>query len=634
MGFAASHMALLFMAATATTAASDAPSLSLYLHLSWSKPEAALRRLIPAASAWGYNALVLEIGGNVELSAQGAAQAQWSKADLSAVLELARANGLEVIPCSSLLSHPECGPRQATYVDPTLGLRLWEPGVYDFLERYVSEVCDLFGRPRYFHARLDEAAQTIAENSQRLGVSPDSLLANHITRLNEIVSRQGARLIVYHDMLLPAEQVPIGTALGGAPLDCWKAVETIPRQVILNFWLYDFLPQHAPAVEFFTGRGFEVWVSPWMAPEAMCKWAAERAIPVLETTWCDPTSLAAYEGNLRAVVLSAEYTRNPQLTHQNALPWDPLLRAVEALNPPLPTPGALAQVPLPGSFILEGLPETVEFRGHRLWLTPLLLSEPQESVDDRLAVAQLPLSLIRSDGTEHRIDGVNRGRGEAELILYTPAFGPHTNTNMFGGEAVITDGIVSDVAGNPWGAGGYVIPPGGCVISGHCAGDVPGFMASLRMWEPVRIVDAQGQDMLPPARPDDELQDGVALPVDAGRPVRELWLFHATLREMSRRRVGQVVLVDDVGRECAFDVQSRRHVASYRVPRWLMDADGRPADDSWLAWSEDRGYGDARCLWATRFLLDQPVKISVLRIRPTPAGAAAGWVMAAVAVGR
>jgi uncharacterized lipoprotein YddW (UPF0748 family) len=64
------------------------------------------------------------------------------------------------------------------------------------------------------------------------------------------------------------------------------------------------------------------------------------------------------------------------------------------------------------------------------------------------------------------IDPVNDefpgGRGADQLLIYTPAYGASTGTNIYGIEAVVTDGVISSVGGND-----QQIPPNGFVISGH-----------------------------------------------------------------------------------------------------------------------------------------------------------------------
>ena len=626
----------------------EPPKAGLYLHMSWSKPQAALKAVIPGARALGYDSLVLEIGGNVVLEAQGGLGAAWSKAEVRELLELARANDLEVIPCASLLGHAECTPRSEEFRDGKLGMRLWEPGAYEFIEAYVAEVCALFGRPRYFHARMDESRPLIAECSNRLEVTPAEFLADHINRVNAIVQGQNARLIVYHDMLLPAEKIGIGTALGGEPLNCWEALDDLSREVIINFWLYQFSHAHGHAVEFFTSRGFETWLSPWLTPEPMCTWAAERGLPLIQTTWCNVTSLAHYEANLRAVVLGAAYRQDPDLPGRYALPFDPLLKAVQAFNRAKPGPeGRVVQLALPRQEAgiqapaRIDVPERVRFAGTQWKLEPLVFHDPRETFDDRLEEAAPPLKVVRADGVERSVDGVNRGRGEAHVTLYTPAFGHHPATNMYGGEVSIIDGIVQDRAGDVWSGSGLVIPRGGCLLSGHCSGDVPGFLSKIGTHQTVRLVDANGVDLFSAPLDDTTLLGGVVVPVTSTGSVREVWILHATLNEMALRPakpravrpvVGEV-LAETANGPQRFEIRFRREVASWHMARWLLDDEGRPAEDVRLCWAGDRGYGDVSCLWATRLKLDTPQRLVSLRLKPTTAGAAAGWIVAAVGLG-
>lgn len=53
-------------------------------------------------------------------------------------------------------------------------------------------------------------------------------------------------------------------------------------------------------------------------------------------------------------------------------------------------------------------------------------------------------------------------RGANQMIIYTPAFGPRTNTNEFGGEAIVEGNIVTALSGAD-----SIIPPSGLVISAH-----------------------------------------------------------------------------------------------------------------------------------------------------------------------
>ncbi len=66
------------------------------------------------------------------------------------------------------------------------------------------------------------------------------------------------------------------------------------------------------------------------------------------------------------------------------------------------------------------------------------------------------------DGESITIDGINRGRGSSEVILYTPEFHRTTLTPPHGAEVVIENGRITSVRE---GAGCSVVPPNGAVLS-------------------------------------------------------------------------------------------------------------------------------------------------------------------------
>ena len=117
---------------------------------------------------------------------------------------------------------------------------------------------------------------------------------------------------------------------------------------------------------------------------------------------------------------------------------------------------------------------------------------------------------VRGDVGQVTIDAVNRPRGGNELVLYRPAFGPSTRTNVFGAEVTVAGDVVVQVAD---GTGNNAIPPGGYVLSGHGRGRAsllaafkPGDRVTLSarliptsgdpQWENVRHVLGGGPRML------------------------------------------------------------------------------------------------------------------------------------------
>ena len=80
-----------------------------------------------------------------------------------------------------------------------------------------------------------------------------------------------------------------------------------------------------------------------------------------------------------------------------------------------------------------------------------------------MCMGMLSFAVSAEEKTQS-ITAENRGRGENELIVYTPAFGATTATNQWGAEAVVDgDNKIIRVTTN----GDEAIPEGGFVVSGH-----------------------------------------------------------------------------------------------------------------------------------------------------------------------
>ena len=69
------------------------------------------------------------------------------------------------------------------------------------------------------------------------------------------------------------------------------------------------------------------------------------------------------------------------------------------------------------------------------------------------------ISIDKIDPEDRKFPG---GRGENQLVLYTPDSGDRTGTNQWGAEFTVTDGIVRSAGGN-----NSRIPDNGFVLSGH-----------------------------------------------------------------------------------------------------------------------------------------------------------------------
>ena len=89
----------------------------------------------------------------------------------------------------------------------------------------------------------------------------------------------------------------------------------------------------------------------------------------------------------------------------------------------------------------------------------MLLSACESRQAPPPVIASFSAQIDAIDPTSTEFPG---GRDADQLLVYTPAFGERTGTNIYGIEAVVVEGIVSTVGGND-----QPIPRNGFVISGH-----------------------------------------------------------------------------------------------------------------------------------------------------------------------
>lgn len=99
----------------------------------------------------------------------------------------------------------------------------------------------------------------------------------------------------------------------------------------------------------------------------------------------------------------------------------------------------------------------------------LLAAAPVSAATSTGCVAIAPgvsESLVLPSGGSLRVNGFNQYRGASQVIVYTPAFGASTETNQWGAEMTVVNGVVTAIDNGPVsGHGNSPIPADGYVIS-------------------------------------------------------------------------------------------------------------------------------------------------------------------------
>lgn len=122
--------------------------------------------------------------------------------------------------------------------------------------------------------------------------------------------------------------------------------------------------------------------------------------------------------------------------------------------------------------------------------TPLLARTAYgQDAAGRKFIAQVAYqgTVVLPDGRTVPISGVNRERGENELILYNNYYGPSTRSNGYGREFAVQGGKVTAV-----GQGNTPIPPQGYVLSAH--GTAAQALADLKVGDAVTVRQTLGAE--------------------------------------------------------------------------------------------------------------------------------------------
>jgi hypothetical protein len=480
------------------------------LQAAWAQDLQLLRKALALLASCKVRYVAVEFGPQIVLDFDPsiARGARFSKQQAKSLIDYARSLGLEPIGYLNLLGHLDRAYQKSPYTGHG-GLMIQEEAVYEsFVFPILSEMLEVYGPIKWFHCGMDEAEEVFAWLAQQ-GYDCAALLARHISKINTFLKQRGVRMVIWHDMLLTPQLgqqlgAPVGPAHGGPPHNTAAALNLLPKDVILDYWFYGPLAAY-PALDWLKAKGFEVWASPWQTPFSLVRYASRCGSATLGTIWADPPYCFTAPSLAPVFALYSWATWNPRSAPEAKVPetqvgptaldftlgelWG---RKRQSLVPSKallvrPADGQIAELAWPQPLIPPreqhaGLP--FDFSAPAV-LEPLAGKKAQNL--ERAAFALLP------DGTLLRLDGINKGRGEDELILYT---GPlqSTGTNIYGVEvAVAPTGEVLETAG--YGAGNMPIPAGGFVLSAHLGpqGQKANALRRLAKYaDRVAILDEQG----------------------------------------------------------------------------------------------------------------------------------------------
>lgn len=238
------------------------------------------------------------------------ADRQMDKSELKRLIRLGRALGITLIPQLNLLGHAtasrvNCGKHAVLDCNPALQ-PLFEPNgwtwclsnphVRSVLTDLVVELYEFYERPPFFHIGCDEAYDIGTCRDCRRYALHD-LVRDHIVYFHDLLQKRGARVIMWHDMLVengdPRWQGYI--ACGRPENRLSQLYKDLPHDIVIADWQYNYPetndgaePQW-PTARLFHAEKFPVLLCPWLdkpAMESQGKMVAkENMLGMLETTW-------------------------------------------------------------------------------------------------------------------------------------------------------------------------------------------------------------------------------------------------------------------------------------------------------------------------------------------------------------
>ncbi len=227
----------------------------------------------------------------------------YSRSDLSALVDIARSYGMEIIPMVNHFGHASqsrstygrhvtlnSNPRFARLFEPDgWTWCLSNPDTYKLLSEMRAEMTEFCGKGSYFHLGFDEAASFATCDRCRKRV-PHVLLAEFLNRLTDDLWKTGRRPIVWHDQFIRRSDFGEGPIIAsGDYQNTAAAIDLLDRRIIIADWEYGYTDGFNVTTEVFIKKGFDTVICPWDNPENVISIANDvkrlNAYGIILTTW-------------------------------------------------------------------------------------------------------------------------------------------------------------------------------------------------------------------------------------------------------------------------------------------------------------------------------------------------------------
>lgn len=239
------------------------------------------------------NTLILRVDYNFEFKSHPELRDSicLSKKDVKKIVEACKDHKIGIIPQINLLGHqswanklgsllkvyPEFDETPWVKMPVTAAEYKWpnndglycksycplHPGVHKVVFDVIDEVLDAF-EANAFHAGMDEVFYLGDTKCPRCaGRDKAVLFANEVQTIRDHLAENGRELWIWGDRLIDGRTTGIGE-WAASYNDTWKAIDMIPRDVIICDWQYDRDNQTAV---YFAMKGLRVVTCAWNRPQ-------------------------------------------------------------------------------------------------------------------------------------------------------------------------------------------------------------------------------------------------------------------------------------------------------------------------------------------------------------------------------
>jgi hypothetical protein len=235
------------------------------------------------------NTLILRVDYNYQYESHPELrdQAALSKEYVKKIVAVCKKNNISIIPQVNLLGHQSWAEKTGNLLkaypefDETPQVKMPEkyiwpnsdglycksycplhPEVHKVVFDLVDEICDVF-EAEAFHAGMDEVFYIGESQCPRCsGKDKAELFAGEVTLVRDHLNASGRKLWIWGDRLIDGKTTGMGE-WEASTNDTWRAVDLIPRDVVICDWHYE-RPDQTPV--YFAMKGLNVLTCPWRNP--------------------------------------------------------------------------------------------------------------------------------------------------------------------------------------------------------------------------------------------------------------------------------------------------------------------------------------------------------------------------------